>query len=51
MLIGDRQPLSADQRQQYVAGSHRGGDHLDKVVARLDRVDVLEDLAAIEMMR
>jgi hypothetical protein len=48
--VGDRQPLGADQRQQHVTGSHRGGDHLDEVVAGLDRVDVLEDLAAIEMV-
>ena len=46
MRIGDREPLIADQRQQHIAGSDRSGDHLDEVVAQLDRVDVLEDLAA-----
>src|SRR6266542_441142 len=48
MLVGDRQPLIADQRQQHVAGPDCSGDHLDEVVAQLDRVDVLEDLAAAE---
>ena len=36
----------ADQRQQDVARADRLRDHLDEVVARLDRVDVLEDLPA-----
>ena len=49
MLVGDCQPVDADQRQQHVAGRHCGGDHVDEVVARLDRVDVLEDLS-VEMV-
>ena len=44
--IGDGQPVLADQRQQHVAGPDRAGDHLNEVVAQLDRVDVLEDLPA-----
>ena len=47
ILIGDREPLITDQRQQHIAGSDRSGDHLDEVVAQLDRVDILEDLAAV----
>jgi hypothetical protein len=50
MLVGDRQPLIADQRQQHIAGPDCSGDHLDEVVAQLDRVDVLEDLAAAEVV-
>jgi hypothetical protein len=43
-LAGDGEPAVADQRQQRVAGSDRGGYHLDEIVAQLNRVDVLEDL-------
>ena len=50
MLVGDREPLIADQRQQDVARSHRARDHLDEVVAQLDRVDVLEDPAPAEVV-
>jgi len=46
--IGDRQPLITNQRQQHVAGRDRSSDHFDEVVAELDRVDILEDLAAAE---
>ena len=42
--IGGREPLLANQRQQHLARPDRRGDHLDKVVAQVDRVDVLEDL-------
>ena len=49
VLAGGREPPVADQRQQYVAGSHRGGDHLDEVIAQFNRVDVLEDLASGEV--
>jgi hypothetical protein len=37
--------LRTYQRQQHVAGPDRGGDPLDEVIAQLDVVDVLEDLA------
>jgi hypothetical protein len=48
MRIGDRQPLVTDERQQHITGADRPGDHLDKVITQLDRVDVLEDLPAAE---
>ena len=41
-------PISASED---VAGSDRAGDHLDEVVAQLDRVDVLEDLPAAVVVR
>jgi hypothetical protein len=46
VLVGDREPLLTDQRQEHVAGADRGGDLLDEVVAESDRVDVFEDLVA-----
>jgi hypothetical protein len=33
ILTGDREPPVADQREQRVTGSDRGGDHLNEVVA------------------
>jgi hypothetical protein len=48
MFIGDRQPPVTDERQQHITGADRSGDHLYKVIAQLDRVDVLKDLAAAE---
>src|SRR5215207_3326618 len=50
ILVGDREPLITDQRQQNVAGPDRPGDHLDEVVAQLDRVDVFEDLSVAEVL-
>lgn len=50
VLAGDREPPVADQCQQHVAGSDRGGDHIDEVVVQFDRgVDVLEDMASAEV--
>jgi hypothetical protein len=49
VLVGDREPLPADQCEEHVTASHRIGDHLDEVVARLDGVDVLEDLCSAEV--
>jgi len=49
VIAGDREPLPADQRQQHVTSPDRVGDHLDEVVARLDRVHILEDLAFAEV--
>ena len=49
VLVGDREPPIADQGQQHVAGSDRGGDHLDEVVAQFDGVDILEDLTSAEV--
>jgi hypothetical protein len=48
MLIIDGQPLVTDERQQDVTGADRSGDYLNKVIAQLDRVDILEDLPAAE---
>ena len=39
-------PLSADEGQKHVARADRLVDHIDEVHARLDRVDVHEDLVA-----
>jgi hypothetical protein len=43
-LVNDGQPRLVDQRQQYVTRSDRRGDSLDEILARLDVVDILEDL-------
>ena len=40
---GDRQPLITNHCQQHIAGPDRPGDHLNEVIAQLDRVHVLED--------
>jgi hypothetical protein len=50
IMIGDREPTLTDQRQQHVAGPDRVGDHLGKLVAQLERVDILEDLLAAEVL-
>jgi hypothetical protein len=41
VLANDHQPLATDQRQQHIAVRDCGGNHLDKVIAQFDRVDVL----------
>jgi hypothetical protein len=41
--------MSAYQCQQNVAGLHSGGDDLGEVIARHDRVDMLEDLVPAEL--
>src|ERR1700750_3200681 len=43
------QQLVADEREQRVAGGHRGRDHLGEVVAELNRVDVLDHLRSAVM--
>ena len=48
MLISDGQPPVTDERQQDITGADRSGDYLYKVIAQLDRVDILEDLPAAE---
>ena len=48
VVVGDGQPLVPDQREQHVAGADGGRDPLHEVVARIDRVDVLEDLVLAE---
>ena len=50
VLVGDRQPLVAYERQQDVGIADRFADHLDEVVAQLDRVDVLENLLVAEAL-
>ena len=47
-LVGDRQPLVADQGQQHITRSDSRGDRRHEVVAQGDRVDVLEDLRVAE---
>ena len=47
-LIGGGQPVRADDCQQHPAGRDRAEDFLGEVHARLDRVDIDEDLALAE---
>jgi hypothetical protein len=46
---GNRQPSAADQREQNVAGLDRCCDHLDEIIAQLNRVDVLKDLISAKV--
>jgi hypothetical protein len=48
ITVTDVEPLITDEREQDVARPDRSGYHLDEVVAQLDGVDVLEDLARTE---
>ena len=50
MHIGDGEPLITDQRKQHVAGTDGPANHLDEIVAQLDRVDVLEDLSGAKVL-
>ncbi len=36
VLVGDREPPIADERQQHVTGPNRRDNHLDEVVAQLE---------------
>jgi hypothetical protein len=41
VVADDRQPPIGDVRRQHIAVPDRGGDHLGKVIAHLNPVDVL----------
>lgn len=50
IAVCDGQPALSDQHQQHVTGPDRVADDLREVVARFDRVDVLEDLLRAQML-
>jgi hypothetical protein len=48
-LVGDVQPAVTDEGQQHLAGPDRILEDPDKIVARVDGVDILENLLAAQV--
>jgi len=47
--VGDVQPAVTDEGEQHLAGANCVPDNPDKVVARVDGIDVLENVVAAQM--